>query len=110
MYTPIALPTKTRVSEIVQYDVLIPRFNPAYPRILGEYGIGEEEWGRFIGRVNRLCVEAFDPFRWSHLVVNIIALLTLWMSEWIMPNLAKRVKSMERRVLTLEIDGVGKVY
>jgi len=94
----------------VQYDVLIPRFNPAYPRILGEYGIGEEEWGRFIGRVNRLCVEAFDPFRWSHLVVNIIALLTLWMSEWIMPNPAKRVKSMERRVLTLEIDGVGKVY
>jgi len=110
VYTPIALPTKTRVSEIVQYDVLIPRFSPNYPRILGEYGIGEEEWGRFIGRVNRFCMEAFDPFRWSNLVINAIALLTLWMSEWIMPNLAKRVKSMERRVLTLEIDGVGKVY
>jgi len=110
VYTPIALPTKTRVSEIVQYDVLIPRFSPDYPRILGEYGIGEEEWGRFIGRVNRFCIEAFDPFRWSNLVINVIALLTLWMSEWIMPNLAKRVKSMERRVLTLEIDGVGKVY
>jgi hypothetical protein len=90
-YTPVALPTKTNVSGIVQYDVLIPRFSPAYPRILGEYGIGEEEWGRFIGRVNRYCTEAFDPFRWSNLLVNIIALLTFWMSEWIMPNLAKRV-------------------
>ena len=91
VYTPIALPTKTRVSGIVQYDVLVPRFSPAYPRILGEYGIEEDEWVRFIGRVNRFCVEAFDPFRVSNVFVNLIALATLWLSEWIMPNLAKRV-------------------
>jgi Golgin subfamily A member 7/ERF4 family len=111
VYTPVALPTKTRVSEIVQYDVLIPRFSPAYPRILGEYGIEEEEWGRFIGRVNRFCVEAFDPFRVSNVLVNLIALVTLWMSEWIMPNLAKRVSTVELwGFANLEITGAGAVY
>jgi Golgin subfamily A member 7/ERF4 family len=90
-YTPITLPTKTNVSNITNFDVLIPRFSPSYPPILREYGIDETEWSSFVHRVNRYCMEAFDPFRWSNLVVNIIAVLTCWLSEWIMPNITKRV-------------------
>ena len=91
-YTPIALPTKTRVSKITNFDVLIPRFSPTYPPILREYGINETEWMGFIQRVNRYCMEAFDPFRWSNIAINIIAVMTFWLSEWFMPNLAKRVR------------------
>jgi Golgin subfamily A member 7/ERF4 family len=91
-YTPIALPTKIRVSKIANYDVLIPKFSPSYPPILGSYGINETEWTGFIQRVNRYCMEAFDPFRWSNVVINILAIMTFWLSEWIMPNLTKKVQ------------------
>jgi Golgin subfamily A member 7/ERF4 family len=90
-YTPIALPTKIRVSQITNYDVMIPRFSPTYPPILRDYGIGEGEWMGFIQRVNKSCMEAFDPFRWSNIAVNIIAMLSCWLSEWFMPNLTKKV-------------------
>jgi hypothetical protein len=90
-YTPIALPTKTHVSDVTNYDVLIPRFSPTYPTILREYGVAEGEWSGFIDRVNKSCMEAFDPFRFSNIVVNMVAVLTCWISEWFMPNLAKRV-------------------
>ena len=39
----------------------------------------------------RYCMEAFDPFRWSNVAINIIAVLSCWLSEWIMPNMTKRV-------------------
>ena len=91
-YTPIALPTKTRVSNITNYDVLIPRFSPTYPPILREYGINDGEWTGFIQRVNRYCMDAFDPFRWSNVAINILAVLSCWLSEWIMPNITKRVR------------------
>ena len=90
-YTPIALPTKSRVSGVANYDVLIPRFSPSYPPVLRDYGVSEEEWGTFIQRVNKSCMEAFDPFRFSNIIVNILAVLTLWFSELIIPNLAKKV-------------------
>jgi hypothetical protein len=90
-YTPVALPTKTRVSAITNFDVLIPRFSPTYPPILREYGISDGEWTGFIQRVNIYCMEAFDPFRWNNVVINIIAVLSCWLSEWIMPNITKRV-------------------
>jgi hypothetical protein len=90
-YTPIALPTTMRASKITNFDVLIPRFSPTYPPILREYGINETEWLGFIQRVNRYCMEAFDPFRWNNIAINFIALMTFWLSEWIMPNLTKRV-------------------
>jgi hypothetical protein len=108
-YTPIALPTKSHVSEITNYDVLIPRFSPTYPTILREYGIGEGEWTGFIDRVNKSCMEAFDPFRFSNIVINMVAVLSCWISEWFMPNLAKRVLAMEMK-LTEEINGLGEVY
>ena len=90
-YTPVALPAKTRVSKITNFDVLVPRFSPTYPPILREYGINDGEWTGFIQRVNRYCMDAFDPFRWNNIAINIIAVLTCWLSEWIMPNIAKRV-------------------
>lgn len=90
-YTPVALPTKMSASNVTNFDVLIPRFSPSYPPILREYGIDENEWSSFVHRVNRYCMEAFDPFRLSNLVVNFIAVLTCWLSEWIIPNLTKRV-------------------
>jgi hypothetical protein len=93
-YTPITLPTNTQVNNVANFDVLVPRFSPSYPPILREYGISENEWRGFIERVNRFCMEAFDPFRWSNIIVNVIALLSCWLSEWIMPNLAKRVCSL----------------
>jgi hypothetical protein len=90
-YTPIALPTKMNVSEITNYDVLIPRFSTTYPTLLREYSINETEWAGFILRVNKCCMEAYDPFRFGNIAINIIAVLSCWLSEWIMPNLAKRV-------------------
>jgi hypothetical protein len=108
-YTPIALPTKSHVSDVTNYDVLIPRFSPTYPTILREYGIGEGEWTGFIDRVNKSCMEAFDPFRFTNIVINMVAVLSCWISEWFMPNLAKRVLSMEMK-LTEEINGLGEVY
>ena len=96
-YTPIALPTKARVSAITNYDVLIPRFSPTFPPILREYGISEGEWSGFVGRVNRFCMEAFDPFRLSNVLVNVVAVLSCWLSEWIMPNLTKRVRILAGR-------------
>ena len=94
IYTPVELPSKSRVSEITNYDVMIPRFSPAYPPILRDYGIGEVEWTGFIQRVNKSCMEAFDPFRWSNIALNIVAMLSFWLSEWIMPNITKRVQSL----------------
>ena len=91
VYTPVALPSKHTVSDITNYDVLIPRFSPVYPVLLRDFGINEGEWNGFITRVNRSCMEAFDPFRWSNIVVNLIAVLSFWISEWFMPNLTKRV-------------------
>jgi Golgin subfamily A member 7/ERF4 family len=91
VYTPIALPTKTHVSQITNYDVMIPRFSPAFPSLLRDLGIQEAEWRGFIERVNRGCMEAFDPFRVSNVLLNMVAVLTFWLSEWIMPNLAKKV-------------------
>ena len=91
IYTPIALPRRARVSQIANFDVLIPRFSPAYPPVLREYGINEGEWRGFIEHVNAVCMEAFDPFRWSNVAINVLALLSCWLSEWIMPNLTKRV-------------------
>jgi hypothetical protein len=91
VYTPIALPVHARVSSVTNYDVLIPRFGPAFPPILREYGIGEAEWSGFVGRVNKFCMEAFDPFRVSNILVNVAAVMTFWLSEWVMPNLTKRV-------------------
>jgi len=90
-YTPVALPSKTRVSDITNYDVLIPRFSPAFPPILGDYGVSESEWTTFVGRVNKACMDAFDPFRWSNIVINIVNLLSFWMLEQILPNVTKRV-------------------
>jgi len=91
IYTPIELPSKTHVSEVTNYDVLIPRFSPAFPPILREYGIVEGEWTGFIGKVNKTCMEAFDPFRWSNIILNLVNVLSFWMTEWIMPNITKRV-------------------
>jgi len=91
IYTPIALPSKHHVSDVTNYDVLIPRFSPAYPVLLRDFGITDGEWNAFITRVNRSCMEAFDPFRWNNLLVNMFAVLSFWISEWFMPNLSKRV-------------------
>jgi Golgin subfamily A member 7/ERF4 family len=97
------------VSQIANFDVLVPRFSPAYPSVLREYGINEGEWRGFIEHVNAVCMEAFDPFRWSNVAINILALLSCWLSEWIMPNFTKRVGSFEM-LLIIEIVGLGKVY
>jgi hypothetical protein len=91
IYTPVELPSKSRVSEVTNYDVLIPRFSPAFPPVLRDIGVQEDEWTGFIHRVNKYSMEAFDPFRWSNIVFNIIHVLTFWMSEWILPNLTKKV-------------------
>jgi Golgin subfamily A member 7/ERF4 family len=108
-YMPIALPTKINVSDVTNYDVLIPRFATTYPTLLREYGISETEWTAFIVRVNKCCMEAFDPFRLGNIAINIIAVLSCWLSEWFMPNLAKRVGSLTS-MLMVETDGVGKIY
>jgi hypothetical protein len=64
-----------------------------------------------VGRVNRFCMEAFDPFRVSNVLVNVVAVLSCWLSEWIMPNLTKRVCAHREVVLIyLEIDGIGELY
>lgn len=91
IYTPIALPSKHNVSDVTNYDVLIPRFSPTYPVLLRDFGITDGEWNAFITRVNRSCMEAFDPFRWNNLLVNMFAMVSFWISEWFMPNLSKRV-------------------
>ena len=97
---PIALPSKINVSDVTNYDVLIPRFATTYPTLLREYGISETEWMGVIVRVNKCCMEAFDPFRLGNIAINIIAVLSCWLSEWFMPNLAKRVGSS-----TVDADG-----
>jgi len=109
-YTPIALPSKTRVSDVTNYDVLIPRFSITYPPILREYGISDAEWSGFIQRVNKGCMEAFDPFRLGNILVNIIAVMSCWLSEWFMPNLTKRVCCIYCPMLTQEITEFGEVY
>lgn len=64
-----------------------------------------------MGRVNRFCMEAFDPFRVGNILVNVVAVLSCWLSEWVMPNLTKRVWTFGRKgEADLEIDGVGEIY
>lgn len=108
-YTPIALPIHSRVSTVTNFDVLIPRFSPSYPPILREYGVSDNEWTTFIHRVNKSCMEAFDPLRWTNIAINIIALLSCWLSEWIMPNPAKRVFHGLALLMT-ETNGAGEIY